>query len=88
MSIPNEHNNQNNYDEYMAEVQDPRDHPVDNIPSPQEDHWGTELPTGTQPMKQQKGSEGGPKKETVGMQALAALKAKLEGGSTKTKGKK
>ena len=87
MSVPLDHNNQNNYDEYMAEVQDPRDHPVDNIPSPQEDHWGTELPTGIQP-KQQKGSEGGPKKETVGMQALAALKKHLEGGSTKTKGRK
>ena len=92
MSVPMDHNQQNNYDEYMAEKQDPSNHPIDNIPSPQEDHWGTSLPTGTQPSKSSTDGGGrGDTKPNVGAKALSELKdliAKAGQNTSKTSGGK
>ena len=86
MSVPGDSNSQDNYDSIMGAIMDPSMHPVDNIPQASIQHDGTQLPVASQP-KSQSGSMGSAKRETVGEQALQALKARLEGGTTVTKGK-
>ena len=87
MPVPMDSNEQDNYDLIQGTPMHPHDHPSDNIQPATDHHDGTTLDVGPRP-KEQRGSEGGPKKETVGDQALQALKERMQGGSTKTKGKK
>ena len=87
MPVPMDHNMQDNYDMIMAEAQSPHDHAIDNIPAPQEDHQGTQLPVGGSPKgpSQQSKPE---RRESPGEAAMQALRDRVAGNTTKTKGKK
>ena len=87
MSVPMDHNNQNNYDEIMASAMSPRDHEIDNIPQATEHHDGTTLPTGGSPKPQAQQSKP-ERKESPGEAAMKSLRDRVAGHTTQTKGKK
>ena len=87
MSVPMDHNSQDNYDMIMAEAQSPHDHMIDNIPQATEHHTGTALPVGGSPKgpPQQSKPE---RRESPGEAAMQALRDRVAGRSTVTKGGK
>ena len=86
MSVPMDHNEQDNYDAYQGVPLDPSNHAIDNIPDASIQHDGTQLPTqgSSQPTPQQ--TKPGAN-ASVGLQALEKLREHMQGGNTKTKGK-
>ncbi len=83
MSVPMDHNNQDNYDMLMGSPMDPGDHSIDNIPEASIQHDGTEMPTQGSPQPVQQTSKPG-SNAAIGQQVLEKLKEHMQGGSTKT----
>lgn len=87
MAVPNDHNNQNNYDMFQSSPMNPDEHEIDNIPDASIQHDGTQLPTAGSPQPQAQQAKPGDNANR-GMQALEELKKHMQSGTTKTKGKK